>query len=64
MQSTVHGELLHGAVRVLTAAHQFNIAARRQLLQLTLRAFSLNHHRNVPAGLVLQQQLDIRVVHT
>lgn len=64
MQSAIHSELLHGTFRIFTAAHQFDIATRHQLLQLTLRAFSFNHHRDVSACLVLQQKLDVWVIHT
>ena len=64
MQSAVYGELLHGTVRILTAAHQLNITVRCQLFKFALQSLRLNHHGNVPSGLVLQQKLNIRVVHT
>ena len=62
MQSAIYSELLHSTVWVLTTAYQLNITVRCQLFKFALCAFSLDHHRNVPSGLVLQQKLDIRVV--
>ena len=53
MQSAVYGELLHGTVRILTAAHQLNITVRCQLFKFALCAFSLNHHRDVSSCFVL-----------
>lgn len=55
---------MHSTIRILAATHQINITVRCQLFKFTLQPFGLNHHGDVPASLVLQQKLNIWVVHT